>query len=238
MQGSYWLVISALLVGMFLSVKANKLTPTGALTGGVLGFAIFLGAGFMGLVMLGTFFILGSFVTSWGFYDKVKAGLAEENKGRRTASQALANAGIAGLLGLFAWLYPAKADLFRLMLAASFSSATADTCSSELGNVYGRRFYNILTLRPDTKGLNGVISLEGTALGFLGSCLIAIIYGVSTSWGWPIAWILIAGTVGNLTDSILGASLERKHYLQNDAVNFFNTLVGALVALGLWAVLS
>lgn len=236
MQGQYWLVSGVLVLGMFLSVKANKLTPTGALTGGLLGFAIFLGAGFMGLVMLGTFFVLGSLATSWRFGDKVKAGLAEENKGRRVASQVLANAGVAGILGLLAWLYPPKADLLRLMLAASFSSATADTCSSELGNLYGRRFYNILTLRPDTKGLNGVISLEGTLFGLLGSCLISIIYGVSTSWGWPVVWLLLAGTVGNLTDSVLGASLERKHYLQNDAVNFLNTLVGAFVVLLLYAV--
>ena len=38
------------------------------------------------------------------------------------------------------------------------------------------------------------------------------------------------GTVGNLTDSVLGATLERQQRLSNNAVNFLNTLVGALVA--------
>lgn len=235
MQLPYWIVLGVLTIGMFLSVKANKLNPVGALTGGVLGFAIFLGAGTTGLAMLGTFFIIGSAVTSWRFGDKVAVGLAEPNKGQRKASQALANAGVAGILGLLAWLYPAKADLFRLMLAAGFSSATADTCSSELGNVYGRRFYNVLTWRADSRGLNGVISVEGTLLGLLGSGLIAGLYGFGFGWGWPILWILIAGTVGNLTDSVLGATLERANRLSNDAVNFLNTLVAALVALLIYA---
>ncbi|MBD2755060.1 DUF92 domain-containing protein [Spirosoma validum] len=231
MQLQYWLVLSILIVGMFLSVKAGKLNQTGALTGGVLGFAIFLGAGLTGLAMLGLFFVLGSFVTSWRLKDKVAVGLAEPNKGRRTASQAMANAGVAGILGLLAWLYPAKADLFRLMLAAGFASATADTCSSELGNVYGRRFYNILTLRPDSRGLDGVISLEGTLLGFLGSCLIAALYAIGFGWSWHVIWILVAGTIGNLSDSVLGATLERQGSLPNDAVNFLNTLVAAFVAM-------
>lgn len=231
MQTQYWVVVGILLVGMVLSVKARKLNPAGALTGGILGFAIFLGSGLTGLAMLAVFFVLGSLATSWKLKDKIAAGLAEANKGRRTASQAFANAGVAGILGLLAWFYPAKADLFQLMIAAGFASATADTCSSELGNVYGRHYYNILTLRPDSRGLDGVISLEGTLLGLLGSCLIACLYGFGFGWGWPIIWILIAGTVGNLFDSVLGASVERSGYLTNDAVNFLNTLVGALVAL-------
>lgn len=238
MQIQYWLVLSILVVGMFLSVKAGKLNPTGALTGGVLGFAIFLGAGPTGLAMLGLFFVLGSFVTSWRLKDKVAVGLAEPNKGRRTASQAMANAGVAGILGLLAWLYPAKADLFRLMLAAGFSSATADTCSSELGNVYGRRFYNILTLRTDSRGLDGVVSVEGTFLGFLGSCLIAVLYSIGFGWSWHVLWIVIAGTIGNFSDSVLGATLERKGHLPNDAVNFLNTLIAASVALFFYMVFS
>ncbi|SFF10110.1 DUF92 domain-containing protein [Spirosoma endophyticum] len=232
----YWIVICTLLVGMVLSVKAGKLNVTGALTGGVLGFVIFLGAGLSGLVMLGTFFVVGSLATSWRLTDKIAAGLAESNKGRRTASQVMANAGVAGIVSLLAWLYPAHADLFQVMLAASFASATADTCASELGNVYGRYFYNVLTWRSDTKGLDGVISLEGTVLGFLGSCLIGGIYAIGFGWGLPVVWVLLAGKIGNLVDSVLGASLERGGYMKNDAVNFLNTLIAALVALLLYRI--
>jgi uncharacterized protein (TIGR00297 family) len=222
--------------GMYWSVKAGKLTPAGALTGGLLGLAIFLGAGFTGLAMLGTFFIAGSVATSWKFHYKVSLGVAEENKGRRTAQQAFANAGVAGLLGLLSWLFPARADLFQVMLAACFASAISDTLSSELGNIYGRKYYNILTLQPDARGLNGGVSVEGTLLGVAGSCLIGLLYGLGLGWNGSIGCIILAGTIGNISDSVLGATLERRCYVNNDAVNWLNTFIAALAALVLYLV--
>lgn len=226
----FFSVVLILGSGMYFSVKAGKLNESGALTGGLLGFAIFMGAGFTGLTMLALFFIIGSGATAWQHNFKMRLGLAEENKGRRTAGQAFANAGVAGILGLLSWFLSGEAAALRLMLAAAFAAATADTVSSELGNVYGQRFYNILTLQPDKRGLNGVVSLEGTLLGLLGSAVIAILYGIGFGWNWDIFIILLAGTIGNLTDSVLGATLERRHYLSNNAVNFLNTAMAAFVA--------
>jgi uncharacterized protein (TIGR00297 family) len=222
--------------GMYLSVKAGKLTTGGALTGGLLGLAIFLGAGFTGLAMLATFFIAGTAATSWKIHFKISQGLAQENKGRRTAGQAFANGGVAGLLGLCSWLYPAQSGLFQVMLAACFASAISDTLSSELGNIYGRKYYNIRTLQPDERGLNGVVSLEGTLLGVAGSGLIGLLYGLGLGWNGNIACLILAGTIGNLADSVLGATLERKCYVNNDAVNLLNTCIAALAALALYLV--
>jgi len=220
-----------LALGMAYSWRAGKLTATAAGVGGLLGLSIFLGAGLPGLGLLALFFGLGSAASSWRVADKRRLGLAEENKGRRRTSQVLANAGVAALLGLLAWHWPAHAPLTRLMLAGSLAAATADTLSSELGNVYGRRYYNILTFRPDQRGLNGVVSLEGTLLGLAGSATLAAFYCLTFGGGGAaFGWLLLAGTVGNLTDSVLGATLERRGYLGNDAVNSLNTLVGALVA--------
>jgi uncharacterized protein (TIGR00297 family) len=232
----FCLVLLLLGSGMFFSVKAGKLTDAGALTGGLLGLAIFLGAGFTGLAMLGTFFIAGSAATSWKINYKISQGLAEENKGRRTAYQALANAGVAGLLGLLSGWLPAHAELFRVMLAASFASATSDTLSSELGNIYGRRYYNILTLKPDERGLNGVVSIEGTLWGLAGSGLIGMLYGLGFGWNGAVVCVVLAGIIGNLADSVLGATLERRHYLTNDAVNFLNTFIAALAALAIYCI--
>jgi len=43
--------------------------------------------------------------------------------------------------------------------------------------------------------------------------------------------IIIAGTAGNLTDSILGAVLERRGIIGNNMVNFLNTLTAALLVI-------
>ncbi len=227
----YLIVTAVLCAGMYLSVRTNKLTLSAALVGGIIGFLVFLGSGFYGLSMLATFFVLGTLATSHKLAYKVNQGLAEQNKGKRKASQVLANGGVAALVGLLAWTFEKQADLFQLMLAASLASATSDTLSSELGNVYGRRFYNVLTFQPDQKGLDGVISLEGTLCGMLGACVIALLYALGFGWNLNLLWIVIGATLGNLSDSVLGATLERKHYLSNDAVNFLNTLTGALVML-------
>jgi uncharacterized protein (TIGR00297 family) len=181
--------------------------------------------------MLALFFILGTTATSWKMSTKQKQGIAERDKGKRTAGQVIANAGVAGIAGLLMLLFPHQANVLFMMLAASFASATADTLSSELGNVYGSRYYNILTFKQDSRGLNGVISVEGTLIGLIGSAIIAVAYTLSRGWGINFVWIILAGTVGNLTDSVLGATLERRHYLGNNAVNFLNTLVAAITAL-------
>ena len=227
------LVLALLGLGMFYSLRKRKLTTAAAATGGALGLLIYLGSGFAGLALLALFFGLGTAASGWRVADKRRLGLAEENRGRRTAGQVVANAGVAGLLSLLAWRYPPAAPLAHLMLAGSFAAATADTLASELGNVYGRRYYNILTLRPDARGLNGVVSLEGTVLGLAGTVVLAAAYCLGFGWGPAFGWLLVAGTTGNLADSLLGATLERRGLLSNNAVNFINTLTGALVAGGL-----
>jgi len=118
------------------------------------------------------------------------------------------------------------------MTAAAFSSATADTLSSELGNIYGSRFYNIITFKKDERGLNGVVSMEGTLFGFAGSIIIAVTYAMGYDWSMRYTILIIAGgTAGNIADSIIGATAERKELVANNTVNFFNTVIAAITAL-------
>ncbi|OKS88672.1 hypothetical protein RG47T_4150 [Mucilaginibacter polytrichastri] len=216
---------------MVLSVQFKKLTIPAALTGGLIGLLIYHGAGITGIAMLTLFFILGSGATGWQLRSKQQIGAAEKDKGRRTAGQVIANAGIAALIGAIIWYIPKAAASHRLMMAGSLAAATADTLSSELGTVYGRRFYNSITFKKDQRGLDGVVSLEGTLIGMVGAALIGVVYSIGFGWGINLLWIMIAGTIGNLADSVLGATLERKRLISNNTVNFLNTLVGALVCL-------
>ena len=234
----YTIVAIILLAGMVWSTLARKLTFAGALAGGLTGMLVFAGAGFTGLLMMTAFFLLGTLATSWKHDMKERLGVAEENKSGRTAGQVIANAGVAALLGSCVLLYPVKTDVLRLMMAAGFSSAAADTLSSELGNIYGRRYYNILSFRKDIRGLNGVISLEGTLFGVAGSIIIALVYAVGFGFDAGFIVIILSGTIGNLVDSVLGATLERKHCLNNDVVNCINTLVAALAACALHRLFS
>jgi uncharacterized protein (TIGR00297 family) len=226
-----WLLAGILLTGMALSVRLRKLTLTGALTGGLLALFIYLGSGFTGIGIMAAFFIMGTLATGHRIEVKEALKAAEKSKGKRNAMQVLSNAGLPAICGLLAWIFPEQAYPFQLMMAAAFSSATADTLSSELGTLYGKKFYNIATFRKDRKGLDGVVSLEGTLIGLLGSIVIAVLFALGFDWSLGPLWILVAGTVGNLADSLLGATLQRRHYLSNNGVNLFNTILAALTAL-------
>lgn len=225
---THLILVTVIIAGIFLSVLFKKLTWIAAFSGGILSYFIFIGAGFPGLLMITFFFITGVAVTSWQWEKKFKSGLAEKDKGRRKPGQVLANAGLPAIAGLMAFC----CDYFEmnapLIIAACFASATADTVASELGNIYGSRYYNILNFKKSQRGLNGVISVEGTLLGIVGSSLIALIYCAVYGWSMQVVAIIIAGTVGNIADSVMGTTLEKKGYLNNDAVNFLNTCVAAL----------
>ena len=226
-----YLIYFVLLAGVVLSIVTHKLTVRAALLGGVVGLLVFKGSGYSGLVMLASFFILGSGATGLGLKKKQEIGAADENKGRRTPGQVIANGGVAALLGAIAWYKPASAHIIQLMMAGSLAAATADTLSSELGTLLGRRFYNIITLKKDQPGLDGVVSIEGTLIGAAGAAIIAGIYSIGHGWNSGFLWIILAGITGNLADSLLGATLERKQFIGNNMVNFLNTLTGALACL-------
>lgn len=212
------------------SVLLGKLTVSASITGILLAVLIYLGSGITGVLMLAMFFCIGTAATSFKKDYKRKMRLAEVHEDKRKTSQVLANAGVAAMLALASIAIDYDGAILHIMIAGSFASATGDTLSSELGNLYGRNFYNVLTLRRDERGLNGVISAEGTLFGILGSVAIALIYGILNDWSFAFVAIVVAGLAGNLFDSILGALFERKGYLGNDAVNFLSISFAAAVA--------
>jgi uncharacterized membrane protein len=112
MLSNYFIIASILAVAAFISVLLRKLTVAAGLSGCIVGLLIFAGAGYTGVVMLAVFFLLGTFATSWGLRQKQRTGLAEYDKGKRTAGQVAANAGVAAIFG-FLRLH------FRVMLVYS-----------------------------------------------------------------------------------------------------------------------
>ncbi len=236
MNSSYLLILIIITLAAIASVKAKKLTAVAAITGWLIAMLVFAGTGYAGVIMMAVFFVLATIATSIGLRVKQRLGVAERDKGRRTAGQVFANAGVAGLISLLIYLNPANTTLYIVMVSASLASATADTLSSELGNVYGRKFYNIVSFKKDKRGLDGVVSLEGTLTGIAGSAVIATIYALYFGLNIYVLHIIISGTIGNLSDSYLGATLERKEVLNNNAVNFLNTFIAAIAALILYSI--
>lgn len=239
MSLSHLIAIAVILAGVIVSIQKKKLTVIASVTGGLIAILILMGSGISGVLLLAAFFILGTGATAWKMNFKIQTGIAEPARGRRNVGQVLANGGVATILSILMLYQPESGELYCLMIAGSFSAATADTLSSELGNIYGRNYYHILSFKKMQRGANGAVSWQGTLAGLLGSTFISMLFLLLEGWSFPLFLIIIlSGTIGNLADSLLGLTLENKGQLTNNGVNFLNTIMGAVTAWGLFALLS
>ncbi|MEL7061622.1 MAG: DUF92 domain-containing protein, partial [Acidobacteriota bacterium] len=229
------------LINLLLAVPAylaKSVDLSGAIGGGLLGTLIWASLGPAGFAFLVAFFIIGTGATKLGYQRKAKAKLAQEAGGRRSARHAFANTGVPAIAAFFAATTP-HAELYLVAFVAAFATATSDTLGSEIGQLYGRRTFLITTLRPVPRGTEGAVSLEGTLAGVLGSLVLGLIGWVVGFYGWiGVAVVVAAAFVGTTLESLIGATIERWGLLDNEAVNFLNTLIGALAAAGLMALVS
>ena len=212
---------------------ARTVNVSGAVAGFLLGTTLWAFAGWRGYLLLLAFFVLGSGATKLGYKRKAAAKLAQEGGGRRGARHALANTAVAVACGVFAATTP-YGLLFALALAGAFATAAADTVSSEVGQLWGRRTFLITTFRPVPRGTEGAVSLEGTAAGIAASLVLGGLGAALGLFPWTgAALVAVAAFLGTTLESVLGATVERRGWLDNEAMNFLNTLVGALVAAAL-----
>lgn len=190
---------------------------------------------------------LTSVATRAGRARKERLGLAEERTGRSPA-QVAANLGVAALLSsevAQAWLIESRwfttyglspVPIFAPMLAA-LAEAAADTVSSEIGQVFGGRPILITTFRRVDAGTDGGVSIAGTLAGIAAAAIVAAFGYISISpGGLAMASIAFCGGVfGLLFDSLLGATIEQRGWLNNDLVNFLSTASAAGFAMLLMA---
>jgi uncharacterized protein (TIGR00297 family) len=203
---------------------------SGAWTGAVVCFLLYASVGRGAFAALISLFILTWTATRFGYSHKQKSGAAE--KGGRTASQVLANLGVAAVAAVLYAAY-GKAG-FLLAMAAALAEAAADTVSSEIGQAVGSNPRLITTWKVVPAGTDGGVTLTGTVVGVIAAVIISAVFGVTglVSWRWS-GLIVGAAVSGMIADSFLGAWLERRGILNNDLVNFLGTLVAAGIALAL-----
>lgn len=250
-----WTLGLSVLLGL-VAWKTHSATAAAAATGAIIAASVIFSTLVYpyhpwqtGLIPLVAVLLLTSLATRFGSRRKERLGTAEKRMGRG-AAQVAANLGMAALLFEPSvrsmiidthWLSRsgmASAAILVLGLAA-LAEAAADTVSSEIGQVLGGQPRMITDLRKVDAGTDGAISLAGTLAGALAAGLVA------SAGMWALHGdrsMLIAswagGVFGLVFDSLLGATFERRGWLNNDAVNFLSTIGAAACALGLLAVMS
>ena len=235
--------IGMLLAGIVLLTRSATLP--GALSGACVCLLLMVWAGAPGQASLGAramvlhtgltpllvLFTCTFAATRAGRARKQRLRLAEAPHGR-SASQVLANLAVAGVVvaasGLSSGGPGVPADVLCL---AALVEATADTVSSEIGQAFGGQPRMILTLRRVAPGTDGAVTLVGTVAGLVSASLVS-----ATGW-WALRLdtpsttvALLGGVAGLGFDSLLGATVERRGWLNNDLVNAASTLFAVATA--------
>jgi uncharacterized protein (TIGR00297 family) len=210
------------------------LTPEGLLHAWGLGIVIWGTLGWRGYLVVLFYFLVGSTVTRIGMKQKEDQGIAEKRSGARGPENVWGSA-LTGAICALAMLVvaPIYQPFLLLGYVASFSTKLSDTCASEVGKAYGRRTFLITTLQPVARGTEGAVSLEGTLAGIIGSVAIAFVaWGVGVIDLLGVVFCAIAAFIATNLESVIGATLQVKYdWMTNELVNFFNTLIGAIVAI-------
>jgi uncharacterized protein (TIGR00297 family) len=232
-------VLQAAVITVVFTVVArllNGVTTSGALAGALVSFATYVSAGPGAFAALVSVFVIAVVTTRVGYSRKQKLGAAESREGR-SASQILANLGIATLACILFALW--HSSIFLIAAAAAMAEAAADTASSEIGEAASERARLITSFDFVSAGTDGGITVSGTLAGAVaslavaGCCVVVRLIPASALW-----FVSAAGFSGMLLDSVLGAVLEAREMLNNNTVNLLGTFSAALIALLLGRVLG
>jgi uncharacterized protein (TIGR00297 family) len=240
------LILNAILFFSLRPKLLTMLTPEGFAHSLALGTMLWSTLGWRGWTVCVLYLFLGQLVTKIGFDEKQSLGIAEGRGGRRGPENVWGSA-LTGTLCAAAAAQALKSgspflglssNVWILGYVASLATKLSDTFASEIGKAYGKTTFLITTLKIVPKGTEGAISIEGTLAsvmgGFLLSLFASLVVGLVSTQGVGLA--TIAAFMATMVESLIGATLQEKKgttWMTNEVVNFFNTLIGALIAMTL-----
>ena len=245
-----------------LAWRFGLLAGSGAIAATIIGGLIFSLGRLPWALLLLTFFVSSSLLSWAFPSRKREVASTFAKGGRRDWAQVAANGGLGTcfLLAVFlGWIDPSIA---WAGYAGSLASVNADTWATELGVLSPTPPRLLTTGKRVLPGKSGGISLLGSMAALAGAFLIAGLAGWFTSSQTPqlVLIVTLAGLLGSFVDSLFGATVQAIYYcpqckketerhpfhtcgtptifhrgwvwLNNDGVNFFSSVFGALSAAG------
>ncbi|XP_020824520.1 transmembrane protein 19 isoform X2 [Phascolarctos cinereus] len=270
----------------FNGLKKKSLDHSGALGGVVVGFILTI-ANLSFFTSLMTFFISSSKLTKWKEEEKKRVDPEYKEGGQRNWIQVFCNGAVPTELALLYMIENGPGEIcidfskqytaswMCLSLLASLASSAGDTWASEIGSVASTTQPRLITTWQRVPiGTNGGVTAVGFLSSFLGGSLVGMAFFFtqlifvndleSSAPQWPVvAFAGMAGLLGSVIDSYLGATMQYsgwdentrsvvsqptgetkyisgKPILDNNAVNLFSSILIALLlpsaAWALWPI--
>jgi len=201
-------------------------------------------------------FLLSSFAaTRYRFALKQAMGVQEGVRGERRASNVLGNGIAPALVAILGFQGLGAAVLTKevsgLLFVSALAVAGADTLASEIG-VLSPRTRLITNLSPVKPGTDGGVSALGLGVAAAASLYTGLfgylVLVLGSAWlVMPVtfprdpAFLAIPAVVGFLgcqIDSVLGATLERRGWLDKKMNNLASPSLGAAIAFVLYLVIT
>lgn len=116
---------------------------------------------------------------------------------------------------------------------AGLATKLADTFASEIGKAFGKTTFLITNFKRSEPGVEGAVSVEGTVAAAFGGLLLSS-YGVAVRLidVRMLAIASVAAFIATNVESYLGATIQEGKWITNEVINFFNTFIGAAIAIG------
>jgi uncharacterized protein (TIGR00297 family) len=209
---------------------------SGVLSGILMGFLIVSFTDFRWFVLILSFFVIGGIFTKYKYEYKRAIGIAQGAGGARGYRNVFGN-GLVALVCAIAFGITGNSLLVVAYIGA-VATATGDTLASEIGQTHKKLPRLITDLRYVSPGTDGGITTLGEYSALAGAAaiaIIAILFGVGALN--TVIPVILGGFFGANIDSVLGAVLERRHYLTNSSVNLLATAAGAIAAVVIFLLL-
>ncbi|MBS3063072.1 MAG: DUF92 domain-containing protein [Candidatus Diapherotrites archaeon] len=218
-DGEQFAVVALIIVTLtYFFHKKGSLDYKGMLLADFFGIIAFALGGLSAFIACMVTFLFAEVFTRFGRRNKA------EKFEKRTTQNIIGN-GLPAMIALVLGQHPA--------FFGALSAALADTASSEIGMLSGKKPRLITTLQKVERGTDGGITLLGLGAALGASLVMAVSYYYLRGNQVHLLAILLAGITGSLVDSLLGAVLERKGKLNNMQVNFIASSAGGLLVYAL-----
>jgi len=253
-----------------IAYRRGSLSRSGWLGAIITGTIIFGAGGWPHGITLVFFFVSSTLLSRWRTAYKATLERHVFEKGsQRDIWQALANAGVAAGGCVLLIVLPADASIWHMLFAGAMATVAADTWATELGVLAKTPPRLITTWQAVPRGTSGAISSAGTLATAAGALATSMVFWgcmalfadspLTIPLGAAMAIAGGAGILGSLSDSLLGATVqrsfitpngpsERAHapdgtpyplksgwmWVNNDVVNAVSSAWGAFVSAGVW----